>query len=270
MPFLNKSTLTYPATNAFPNGIWEDTRDPLSSDFKNFTIGNIWINYINKTAWILVDKTVSQGTWIKMAVTATGILDITGNVGGPVGPDIFNNINLVATGDLTVTGNPGTNTLTISQNGTVATSYAEDIGVATPAAGILNIVGGAGISTTGAGNTFTITNTSASGATWFFIPGISQTMTPNTYYAATNVALTTITLPLLAAQGTVLAALATTAGGWTIAQNGGQNIQLGFLSSTPGVGSISSTSIGDLIYLVCTVANTTWFATGSMGNLIIT
>lgn len=42
---------------------------------------------------------------------------------------------------------------------TVATEYVTDSGSAVPAANILNVVGGAGISTSGAGNTVTITTT---------------------------------------------------------------------------------------------------------------
>lgn len=43
---------------------------------------------------------------------------LTGNTGGAVGPDGAHNINVVGTaGQVTVTGNPGTNTLTISLSG---------------------------------------------------------------------------------------------------------------------------------------------------------
>lgn len=157
MPFLDRSTLTYPATNSFPGRRWLDTRDPTSADFKSFEISDIWINNVALRAWIMVDRTVSAGTWIQMAATGTGILTLTGNAGGAVGPDGANNVNILGSGTLTVTGNAGTNTLTISQSGIVATSYVEDVGAAVPAAGVLNVVGGMGISTSGAGNTVTIT-----------------------------------------------------------------------------------------------------------------
>ncbi len=42
---------------------------------------------------------------------------LTGNSGGAVGPDAAHNINVVGTGSVTVTGSPGTNTLTISVSG---------------------------------------------------------------------------------------------------------------------------------------------------------
>lgn len=44
----------------------------------------------------------------------TGILTITGNSGGTVPADAGNNLNLLGSGAITVTGSPGTNTLTIS------------------------------------------------------------------------------------------------------------------------------------------------------------
>lgn len=157
MPYINRSTLTYPATNSFPNGIWEDIRDPTTADYKNFAIGVTWINTANQTVWFMVDRSGTSGTWVQGASAGTGILDITGDSGGAVGPDGLNNINLIGSDFLAVSGNPGTNTLTITQDGTVATSYAEDVGSAIPAAGVLNIVGTGGLSTSGAGSTVTVT-----------------------------------------------------------------------------------------------------------------
>lgn len=46
-----------------------------------------------------------------------GIDTLTGNTGGAVGPDVNNNINVVGTGSVTVTGTPLNNTLTISVTG---------------------------------------------------------------------------------------------------------------------------------------------------------
>lgn len=86
----------------------------------------------------------------------TIVQTITGNAGGAVGPDGAQNINLVGSGDITVTGNPGTNTLTISVSGSVSDTYQTDAGNAVPALGIIKIVGDRDINTTGAGNTVTI------------------------------------------------------------------------------------------------------------------
>ena len=67
---------------------------------------------------------------------------ITGNTGGPVGPDGLDNINIVGDGlTVTVTGNPGTNTLTIfALNATEAQEFDADIGSAIPLAGVINII----------------------------------------------------------------------------------------------------------------------------------
>lgn len=99
----------------------------------------------------------------------SGIQTITGNSGGAVGPDGSNNINVVGSGVVSVAGNAGTNTLTISLAGTVATTYTENAGTATPAANNLNILGLNGISTSGAGSTVTITSTNGQIVTGFTV-----------------------------------------------------------------------------------------------------
>lgn len=157
MPFVDRSTLTYPATNSFPVRKYTDDRDPTSADFRQFQIFDIWINSVALKPWIMVDKTATSGTWVSMASTGTGILTITGDVGGAVGPDGLNNINLLSGGHLTFTGNPGTNTITLTLDTDIAATYTEDVGSAVPAAGNLNIVGAGGITTSGAGSTVTIT-----------------------------------------------------------------------------------------------------------------
>lgn len=55
------------------------------------------------------------------------VITLTGNSGGAVGPDGGGNINVVGDGTtVTVAGNPGTNTLTISAFGRVATAQTVD------------------------------------------------------------------------------------------------------------------------------------------------
>ncbi len=90
------------------------------------------------------------------------IQTLTGNSGGAV-PPTAGNINVIGSGDISVAGNAGTSTLTISLSGTISDSFVTDAGTATPIAGVLNILGTAaqGISTSGAGNTVTITAANA-------------------------------------------------------------------------------------------------------------
>jgi hypothetical protein len=83
------------------------------------------------------------------------IQTLTGNIGGPI-PPAAGNINVIGTGAVSVSGNAGTSTLTISVSGAIATQYNEDVGIAIPALGVLNIHGAHGINTVGAGSTVTI------------------------------------------------------------------------------------------------------------------
>jgi hypothetical protein len=106
---------------------------------------------------------MSQVTWlVQGSGGGSPIETLTGNSGGPVGPDGAFNINLLGSGDIDVVGNPGTNTLTWSLSGAIANQYPTDAGTAIPAGGILNVLGGPGsnaiinMNTTGAGNTVSV------------------------------------------------------------------------------------------------------------------
>lgn len=89
---------------------------------------------------------------------------LTGNTGGQVFPDGSDNINVVGSSPYTVTGNPGTNTLTISDDGSIATTYIADGGVATPSSNNLNVVGDSvqGTATSGSASTLVVTAIDAS------------------------------------------------------------------------------------------------------------
>lgn len=92
------------------------------------------------------------GTLITGSGPGGTVQTLTGNTGGPVPPTAFN-INVVGSGVVSVAGNPGTSTLTISVSGAVASSFPTDSGTAVPVLGVLNVLGGNNISTSGAGNT---------------------------------------------------------------------------------------------------------------------
>ena len=91
----------------------------------------------------------------------------------------------------------------------------------------------------------------------------------NGYFSNASGADLTFNLPSTAAVGTVLEITNLQAArNFTIAQASGQSIQFGNVATTVGAsGSISSTSIGDSLRMVCTVANTTWQVLSSQGNL---
>ena len=139
------------------------SRDPTPNDI-NYPIQKKWLNTTDNTFWELEALPgvggVTTAVWVKIASESL-IESLTGNTGGPVFPIPAdpNNINVVGDGNFIVTsGNPGTATLTITAGGGLTTLYTEDTGTATPMGGNLNVVGGPGISTSGSGNTITITN----------------------------------------------------------------------------------------------------------------
>lgn len=117
------------------------------------------------------------------------VFTLTGNSGGAVGPDGAGNINIVGTGTITVVDNPGTNTLTITPSGTIASSFVTNSGTATPVAGVLNVYGESTsiLSTTGSGNTVTVDMTNGTngqvligggtGAAWETITSTGGTIT---------------------------------------------------------------------------------------------
>lgn len=126
-----------------------------------------------------------------------------------------------------------------------------------------NLSAGPGISIANGAGTITISGT-GSGIGWTEVTGTTQAMTADSGYIANNAALVTFTLPATAAVGTALSIIGKGAGGWLIAQNASQIIQVGSVGSTAGVGgSVASTNRYDSINLICTTANTVWTVTGA-------
>lgn len=137
-----------------------------------------------------------------------------------------------------------------------------------PVAATLSAGSGISISNTAGGITISGTG---SGIGWTEVTGTTQAMAADSAYVSSNAGLVTLTLPATAAFGTAIVVLGKGAGGWLIAQNGGQNIQVGSSSTTVGAGgSVASTNRYDSITMICTTANTTWSMYGApQGNLTI-
>src|SRR5262249_31167553 len=99
------------------------------------------------------------------------------------------------------------------------------------------------------------------------ITGTSATMAPNGEYTANNVALVTLTLPTTAVIGSKQQINYKGTGGWKIAQNLGQQIQFGNVTTTSGTGGfIQSSAAGDCITLVCITANALWEVQAVQGS----
>lgn len=130
------------------------------------------------------------------------------------------------------------------------------------------ITAGTNISITNGAGSITVATTGPASFSWTDVSGTSQAMTVNSGYTANNAGLVTLTLPVTAAYGSIFAVVGKGAGGWLIAQNAGQLIHFGNVTTTTGVtGSLASTLQYDVIWLLCEVANTTFVVTGSIGNI---
>lgn len=184
---------------------------------------------------------------------------------------------LYSNGANTVTGLTTANSATLVTNSTGVPAWTSSmtngqllIGSTGATPVLATLTAGPGVSIANAAGSITISGT-GSGIGWTEVTGTSQTMSADNGYVSSNAGLVTFTLPTTAAFGTVINVVGKGAGGWKIAQNAGQNIQLGSSSSTAGVtGYIASTNQYDSIELLCTTANTTWTVLGGpQGNITV-
>lgn len=101
------------------------------------------------------------------------------------------------------------------------------------------------------------TVTAAGSLTWAAAAGTSQAASVASGYITTNGSLCTVTLPGTAAVGDIVGVAGQGAGGWKLAANTGQTIQVGSVATTTA-GGAASTNRYDTIQVICIVANTTW------------
>jgi hypothetical protein len=134
---------------------------------------------------------------------------------------------------------------------------------------LATITAGTGVSVVNSAGGITI-NAVGSGVTWNDISGTSASMAVNNGYIADNAGLVTLTLPTTAVLGSILYVTGKGAGGWKIAQNASQLINLGTSTTTTGTGgSLASTNTFDSVMLVCITANTNWNVLSVQGNVTV-
>lgn len=195
---------------------------------------------------------------IVLTGTATGISGtITPNVFDwkPYGTTTSVGVNRYNPLDFTVTAATGEVNLIAS----AASSFPTDSGTALPAAGVLNILGGPGVTTSAAGNTITVNSVIWSNA--------AAPVTVLSDSGTFDVVGVTITLPAAPVQGEECRVISV-ASPTVIQAAGVQTIQLGNVVSSAG-GTCTGTDVGDSVVLVYFVAFDRWYSVATNGNWVL-
>lgn len=132
------------------------------------------------------------------------------------------------------------------------------------------LTAGTGISIANASGSITI-NAVGGGLTWTVVTGTSQAGVASNGYIANNAGQVVVTLPATSAVGDTIAVTGiNNATGWKVAQNAGNQIFFGNVSTTAGTGgSLASAATRDVVYLVCTSTNANWQVVTSIGNITV-
>lgn len=228
----------------------------ISSNGSVLSSGTLTVANGGTGAATLTGVLVGNGT---SAVTASAQLAVAS--GGTGAATLTNHGVLIGAGTSAVSG------LTVGGDGQILVgSVGANPVFATPTSPDGSITFG------GTAGAFTATITNPVGIAWASISGTSQSAAVNTGYVANNSGATTVTLPATAAVGAIvrLVQSALNTGGFVLTGNTGQTIQLGTaISASAGTVSSTSSTGGDVIEVVCTVANTKWVALSSVGSLSV-
>jgi hypothetical protein len=269
------------------------SRNPVSTDI-GYRDGQVIVNKILNTAWILGSVAAGAATWIAMGSGATGgVVTVTGTSGGALSP-IAGNITIVGTANQISFAGAGS-TLTASLIGpyTPATYTAHGVLVGegtgsivatTPATNGQVLLGSTGADpafgtiTTTTGLAFTTGAASLAlnvlhggynvNAASAGVPLVAQNS-----YTVTAAGATSFSLPATAAVGDTieLASALGNTGGWIITQGAGQEIWSGTLHTTNGATGTLAGAIHTTVTLMCTIANVEFIVlAGSPNGLTFT
>lgn len=101
---------------------------------------------------------------------------------------------------------------------------------------------------------------------WDDLASASVTAAVNTGYIISNASISTVTLPVSCAEGSVFGVAGKGAGGWILQMGAGQTCHFGSSATSSG-GSLSSTNQWDAVQVVCLTANTTFSVLSAQGNI---
>lgn len=147
----------------------------------------------------------------------------------------------------------------------IPTLFVTDSGNAVPILNTLEVLGAGGITTSGSGNTILIHGSGVH--TWQNITASQALQVNHGYFCVSPGGALVLSLPATSVLGDTIEVVLDGATSFTITQGAGQQIRLGNLATTAGVGgSLGSTQQGDCLKFVCRTANLLWVVTSSMGN----
>jgi hypothetical protein len=191
----------------------------------------------NGTNWVATTSTFADTYAINTLLYASSANGVTGLA-------TANSASLVTDGS----GVPAWQTLTAGQILVGTTAGA-------PASTVIN--SGTGILVANSSGSITI-NATGGGLASVAAASTPITAAINTAYYITDASQVTITLPAVAAAGSVVKIVGNGAGGWILAPGSGQTIKVLTASAST---SITTAEQYDCIEVYCTLANTTWVAT---------
>ena len=180
-----------------PPNLAIEKRTPTTHDLYNFNIGAIWVvrnDSLSKEVYMLIDKQGGIGEWVLIYPSSgmpVGGLDGQVIIGKTGLDPVWNYITSLDT-SISIVGGAGTIDLSLT--------FDSDFGTAIPSSGLLNIVGGAGMVTSGSADTITVSSRCANeirtdfnnvaiqldDPNWFKVTGLKTASGVTTYPTPNN------------------------------------------------------------------------------------
>lgn len=261
-------------TAPIPSFIFRD-RDPTPSDTTpNYQLYQAWINTNTFAIWYLEAFIASSGTivsqWRAVGPIVTMSRDPTSaDYEFPIGQTWVNTSNGNYWVLVQISGVSATWTQISASSGSVLTIDG-NTGTATPIAGVVNIVGEGTVSTSGSGNTLTISSSSLFSSQVVTSADNPVYLVPNTIYVAKGSSTVMFHLPATSDIGDFYKILGY-GNLWQINQGAAQTIYIGITQTTAGFfGTMSATQNHDTVELICVTPSLEWQVSSMIGNPYIT